>query len=159
MIIAIAAVDEESGIGKNNTIPWNNTDFPWFKFITFGYPCIYGSKTYYSMGRTLPGRLNLILSRNESFPLLNTNDENVKVFNNKENVLETIKTTNNQNFFVIGGNAIYTEFLEHTDELLLTRIQGIYKCDTFFPSYEGDFKKIAQFSLANESIVERWIRK
>jgi len=133
MIVAMA---NNNVIGLNNDMPWHlPADLQWFKKTTLGSPIIMGRKTYESIGRPLPGRLNIILSRDTELKI-----DGCTVVNSLEEALKTAKEADNSNntkdeIFITGGAHLYNKFLEEIDTLYLTQIDADIEGDTFFPDY------------------------
>lgn len=134
MIISmIAAMAHDRVIGKDNTMPWHlPADFAWFKQSTIGKPVIMGRKTYDSIGRLLPGRTNIIISRNinmkvEGAIVVTSIDEALKAASSAEEVM------------VIGGGSIYQNLLARSNKLYLTFIDAVLDGDTQFPEWSNDF--------------------
>ncbi len=125
----IAAMGQDRVIGHNNKMPWHlPADLQFFKKTTLGSPVIMGRKTYDSIGRPLPGRLNIILTRNKSL-----NIEGCTVVNTLENAL--IAAEGSAEVFITGGAHLYDTFLDVCDRLYLTLIDEKFDGDTFFPDY------------------------
>ena len=130
MIVAMA---KNNVIGLNNDMPWHlPADLQWFKKTTLGSPIIMGRKTYDSIGRPLPGRLNIILSRDTELEI-----EGCSVVNSLEDALQTAKDADNSKdeIFITGGAHLYNEYLSQVDTLYLTLIDTELAGDTFFPDY------------------------
>lgn len=131
----IAAMDEKRGIGKDNTIPWHlPQDLERFKKITMGHPIIMGRKTHQSIGRALPGRRNIIITRDEQYLATGC-----VVCHTLETAIEMAKTEEQEEIFIIGGAQIYAQAIDSADTLYLTLVKGTYGADAFFPEYEGQF--------------------
>jgi dihydrofolate reductase len=127
----IAAMGKNRVIGKNNDMPWHlPADLQHFKKTTLGCPIIMGRKTYDSIGRPLPGRLNIILSRNENLTI-----EGCSVVNSLESAINLAKETDASEIFITGGAHLYDKFLENADRLYLTLIDENFEGDTYFPDY------------------------
>lgn len=132
----IAAIDKNRGIGKNNKIPWHvPEDFAWFKQKTSGQPIIMGRKTFESLGKPLPNRLNIIVTRDQNFKI-----EGAEITHSVEQAIHLAKEEKNEEVFIIGGAQIYEQALPFADRIYLTKIDGEFACDTFFPEY-SEFKK------------------
>lgn len=122
----IVAVDANNGIGKNNSLPWHlPADLKHFKRLTTGHPIIMGHKTFDSIGKVLPNRQNIILSRQKDLRI-----EGAKVFNSLTKALEACKSE--EDIFVIGGAQLFNEAMPLADILYLTEIHHIFGADTFF---------------------------
>lgn len=132
MISLIAAISENNIIGNNGTLPWHlPRDFKHFKETTLGHPVVMGRKTYESIGRPLPGRENIVLTRQE------ISIEGVKTCKNPEEVIESYK---DQEIFIIGGGEIYTLFLPHADKIYLTRVHTEAEGDALFPTLDNTWQ-------------------
>lgn len=139
IISIIAAHDDNLGIGKNGKLPWHlSADLKRFKKITIGHPIIMGRKTFNSLGRVLPGRDHIVITRN---PHLVTTPEWQSV-NSLDQALKLAKSLDNQEIFIIGGGEIYNQALAFADKLYITHIKGNFGCDTFFPDYSNQFPKV-----------------
>jgi len=135
----IAAMSEHRVIGKDGDIPWKlSDDLKRFKKITMGHPIIMGRKTFESIGRTLPGRENIVLTRQKDY-----RRKGVTVFNDINSLTDTLKFLAISDVFVIGGEEVYEAFLPTADKLYLTVVTGEYEGDAFFPPVEwNEFKEI-----------------
>lgn len=133
---AIAAMAENRVIGKGNTIPWHlPDDFKWFKAKTMGHILIMGRKTFESIGRPLPGRETIILSRSGySVPGTRT----VKSLECLEGTLGDDKRIP----FICGGAEIYRQTLDLCSDLYLTQVKGLFEGDAFFPEFENHFEDV-----------------
>ena len=142
----IAAMADNRVIGKDNKMPWHlPADLQWFKKTTLGSPILMGRKTYDSIGRPLPGRLNIILSRNKGLKI-----EGCTVVNSLDDALNAAKGADE--VFITGGAYLYEKFLENAERLYLTLIDGKFEGDTFFPDYtEYQWEEIERIdNLADE---------
>lgn len=125
----IVATDKQRGIGINNQLPWHlPEDLAHFKNTTSGHPIIMGRKTYDSIGRPLPKRRNIVISRNSEW-----NQTGVETVNSVEQALSGLVE---DQAFVIGGAQIYQQALPLADQLIVTEIQAEYACDAFFPAID-----------------------
>ena len=123
-------------IGKDNQMPWHlPADFLWFKRCTMGKPILMGRKTYESIGRPLPGRRNIVVSRDASLTI-----EGVDCVTSIEQGLEVVR--DQEEIMVIGGGSIYKACLEFTDRLYLTFIDLEVSGDTCFPEWGDEWKKV-----------------
>ncbi len=131
MIISIiAAMDHNRLIGNKNQLPWHlPADFAHFKSVTMNKPIIMGRKTYESIGKPLPGRTNIVLSRNTD-----TQFEGVTCVSGFEEAIEV--TDGAEEIMIIGGSAIYEMLLPQTDRLYLTFVDGDFKGDAWFPKFD-----------------------
>lgn len=118
-------------IGKDNKMPWHiPNELAYFKEKTMGKAIVMGRNTFESIGRPLPGRLNIVITRNTSY-----NPEGVTVVHSIEEAIE-IARKHHEEVMVIGGEQIFKEVLPYTDLIYVTLIQNEFEGDTFFPPYE-----------------------
>jgi dihydrofolate reductase len=130
-------MDPNQLIGKNNQLPWNiKEDLTHFKETTTGHAIVMGRKTFESIGRPLPNRINFILTRDKSY---NLEHADVKVIHDINQLLEQYKRSK-KTLFVIGGEKVYSLFLEHCDELIVSHIMNFYYGDTYFPEFLDKFE-------------------
>ncbi|MDK9775209.1 MULTISPECIES: type 3 dihydrofolate reductase [Vibrio] len=136
MIISmIAAMADNRIIGKDNQMPWHlPADFAWFKRCTMGKPVVMGRKTYESIGRPLPGRLNIVISRDASLTI-----EGVTTVTSIENALDVVGEVDE--VMIIGGGAIYSACLPMANKLYVTHIEAEIDGDTQFPDWGSEFKE------------------
>ncbi|MFJ7678236.1 dihydrofolate reductase [Peribacillus sp. NPDC097206] len=128
MISLIVAMDEKRVIGKDNKLPWHlPADLQYFKKVTMGHPIVMGRKTFESIGRILPGRENVIVTRNHEFKA-----EGCTILHDVDQI-KTYADNSEQEVFVIGGAEIFKEILPVTDRLYVTEIHEVFEGDTFFP--------------------------
>ena len=133
-ISLIAAIDKDKVIGWNNQLPWYlPEDLRRFKKITMGKPIIMGRKTFDSLGRPLPGRKNIIITRDKSFSA-----DGCLVTNSVEDALAI--ADNVKEVMIIGGAEIYKLFLPIADKIYFTRIheKSYYFGDAHFPNFNED---------------------
>lgn len=147
---AIAAMAENRVIGNAGAIPWHlPDDFKWFKKTTMGQTLLMGRKTFESIGRPLPGRQTLILSRsNYSAPETTTVQDQKSI----EAVAE------HGNIWVAGGAEIYKLMLPNCEDLFLTRVHLEPKGDTYFPEFESQFKLNKTLEHTEAFTIEHWVR-
>jgi dihydrofolate reductase len=130
----IAAADQENGIGKDNTMPWDiPADLKYFSKVTSGANVIMGRKTYESLPkahRPLPNRTNIVLTRNSDYNL----PKGVLKAESLDEALQIAKGDT----FVIGGANVYAQAIKHLDcnKIYLTHIQGTHNSDAFFPEID-----------------------
>jgi len=128
-IILIAAMAANRVIGRDNTIPW---DIPGeqgrFKEITMGHPLIMGRRTWQSIGRPLPGRRNLVVTRNTKFKA-----EGCEVVHSLKQGIDACSGA--QTIFIIGGEQLYRLALDRADTLILTVLDQEVTGDTYFPKF------------------------
>lgn len=130
-ISIIAALDEKRGIGKNNQLPWHiSEDLKRFKEITTGHTVIMGRKTFESIGKPLPNRYNIIITSQ-----LKNLDGAIKDLIFVSSLDEALRQAQGKDVFIIGGGQVYAQAIEKADKLYLTKVEGDFGCDTFFPDY------------------------
>ena len=133
MISFIVAMDENQVIGKNNQLPWHlPEDLKFFKRVTMGHPIAMGRKTHESIGRILPGRENIIITRQHDYRC-----EDGTVFYQIGDFIEYCRGRNDE-IFVIGGAEIFRETLPFADRLYITLIHEQFEGDTFFPELKEE---------------------
>lgn len=134
MISLIWAMDENRVIGYHNQLPWRlPEDLKFFKRMTMGHPIAMGRKTYESIGKPLPGRENIVITRDDNYEL-----EGCTVMHSIEDLLAYTALNKSEEVFVIGGAEIFKEVLPHADKLYLTMIHHQFEGDTFFPVFDID---------------------
>ncbi|MGL4717378.1 MAG: type 3 dihydrofolate reductase [Aeromonas sp.] len=138
-ISMIAALAKKQVIGKNNLMPWHMpADLAHFKRVTLGKPVLMGRKTFESIGRPLPGRRNLVISRNPDYQA-----EGIEVVGSVEAALALLAGSSVEELMVIGGGHLYAEMLPSADCLYLTRIDLAVEGDTRFPAFDdGQWQRI-----------------
>jgi dihydrofolate reductase len=136
----VVATDIHRGIGINNALPWHlPEDLAFFKRTTSGHPIIMGRKTFDSIGRPLPNRRNIVVTRNAEWK-----HEGVET---ALSVSDAIKLAGNNDAFVIGGAQIYAEVLPLTQRLIVTEIGKAFACDAFFPPIDPlEWKEVSRES-------------
>jgi dihydrofolate reductase len=129
-VTLIAAVARNGVIGRHGTIPWRIPgDLPRFKQITMGHPVIMGRRTWESLGRPLPGRRNLVISRSEGFA-----PAGAEVYASLSAALSACAGA--QEVFVIGGTEAYREALDVAGRLMLTELDADFEGDAYFPPFD-----------------------
>ena len=135
VVSIITCTSKNSVIGINGKLPWYYPkDLTFFKNVTSGYPVIMGRKTFESLGKALPGRLNIVISSSE------ISDSNVTRATSLENALEICYFNKANRVFLIGGESVYKAGLKYADEILLTRILKNSRGDRKFPKIPRNFK-------------------
>jgi dihydrofolate reductase len=138
--IIIAAVSLNNVIGKDGNIPWHSKeDFKHFKNTTMGYPLIMGRKTFESLGKPLPGREHLVVTRNSNYK---TEFEKVKIFSSLDEAISFTEKLNTEKIFIIGGGEIYKAAIKYADILIISRMKINVEGDTYFPPIKDDIWKI-----------------
>lgn len=139
-IILIAAVAENGVIGRDNALPWRlKGDLAHFKNTTSGHPVLMGRKTWESLGRPLPGRRNMVITRDPDYLA-----SGAEVFTSPEAAIEAV---GGGKAFVIGGAEIYRQLLDRADALILTEVRAAVDGDAHFPNFDrGTFVERARSS-------------
>jgi dihydrofolate reductase len=141
---AIVALTRTRVIGIGNKIPWKlSEDLKLFKKVTMGHTVLMGRKTFESIGKPLPGRLNLVVSRTAEFGGVETIRD-----------LDTFDPSRFENggseIFVIGGSEIYNKLLDRCELLYVTNVHREYEGDTYFPEFESKFEKVEKIAQTHE---------
>ena len=148
---AIAAMSENRAIGSQGKLPWQiPVEYAWFKHKTMGGTLIMGRKTFESIGKPLPGRETVVLTRS-SKTLKATTCPDIPSL---EKMLATLPNP----YWICGGVEIYRQFLKNCDLLYLTQIKRVVPGDAFFPPFEDKFKLDQTIHENDEFRVERWKR-
>ena len=136
-ITIIAAIGENNELGLDNKLIWHiKEDLKRFKKLTTGHSIIMGRKTFESISKALPGRLNIVLTNNKNFKF-----KNVSIASNIHEAIELTK--DDEQPFIIGGSEIYSLFINMAQTIELTRVHNNFKADTFFPDINfGKWNKI-----------------
>jgi len=125
----IVAVDRNHGIGQNNQLPWHlPEDLAHFKRLTTGHPIVMGRKTFDSIGRPLPNRRSIVVTRNADW-----RHEGVEA---TTSLAEAVALVGDAPAFIIGGAQIFNEAMAIADRLIVTHIDAQFDCDTFFPAID-----------------------
>ena len=125
----IVATAPDGAIGKDNRIPWHlPADLARFKRLTMGRPIVMGRKTYETIGRPLPGRRNIVMTRQPDYRA-----EGCEVVGSLD---EALARAGDGEVFVIGGADVYRAALPRASRIHLTRVDGLFEADTFFPDID-----------------------
>ena len=148
---AIAAVSENGVIGNHNSIPWRiSEDFRWFKYKTMGGTLVMGRKTFESIGKPLPGRKTIVLTRQPlSLAGVTVSSDLAEVSRLAMEVPPC---------WICGGSEIYRLLLPTCDLLYLTRVKRTVEGDAYFPDYQSSFTCEQVIHDSAEFRVERWSR-
>ena len=162
-IVAIVSVDKNWGIGNaGKLLAHLPGDMKFFKEKTFGNIVLMGRKTFESLpeAKPLPGRLNVVVTRNEEYAEALSSVEGILTAKSVENAIEMLKADEEnmldkegtseedmRDLFVIGGGEIYMQCLPFVDSCLVTKFDAVFEADTFFPDIDND----ARFKLTKES--------
>ncbi|MGE5521286.1 MAG: dihydrofolate reductase [Candidatus Dadabacteria bacterium] len=129
VISLLVAADENNVIGKANKLPWHlPSDLRYFKNQTWGMPILMGRKTFESIGKPLPGRKSIVITRNTVWQV-----DGVDVVHNIEESIEKAKFYGAKEIFVIGGAEIFRTTFSHADRIYFTRIHQSFEGDVYFP--------------------------
>ncbi|WP_166169203.1 dihydrofolate reductase [Acinetobacter sp. SA01] len=143
-VVHVVAMDQQRCIGKNNNLPWHiSADLKHFKEITQGGVVVMGRKTLESMGRTLPRRVNWVITRDSNWSF-----EGTKVAYSIEDALAQAVTDvkaseKPESIFVIGGGEIFKQTMNIADRLELTHVELDVQGDAYYPEIPAEFKKVA----------------
>ena len=145
-ISIIVAMSQNFVIGLNNQLPWHiSEDLKNFKKITLNHCVIMGRKTYDSIGKPLKDRRNIVISRNNSLLI-----DGVEVVNSLDKAISIVDDSSE--IFIIGGEQIYTISLPLATHLYVTKVNGDYKGDAFFPDFiQNEWREVAREDLISES--------
>jgi dihydrofolate reductase len=134
VIKILVAFDENRVIGKNNELIWHlPADLKRFKALTTGHVIIMGRKTYDSIGKPLPNRTTIVISRNPDLQI-----EGVICTCSMEEAILKAKSLSREEIFIVGGAEIYKLSLAVADQILVTQLHDIFEGDTFFPEIVAD---------------------
>jgi dihydrofolate reductase len=147
-VSAIVAMSENRVIGHNNNLPWYlPADLHHFKTITTGHPILMGRKTYQSIGKPLPNRTNIILSRNPRFQA-----PSCIVVPSMTKAIEYALTQYYKNIFIIGGADVYNQCMSYISRIYLTTVHEEFEGDVFFPELNlNEWKKAESITHVPDS--------
>ncbi|HMV49084.1 MAG TPA: dihydrofolate reductase [Blastocatellia bacterium] len=133
MIISLlAALDRRRGIGINNQLPWRlSADLKNFRALTLGHHLVVGRKTYESIGKPLPGRQMIVVTRDRDFQV-----EDCFIRHSIEEAISLARQRGENEVFVCGGAEIYAQTIGLADRLYLTLVDAEVEADTFFPEFD-----------------------
>lgn len=128
----LVAMDQKNGIGYQNQLPWHlPAELKYFKQLTMGHHLIMGRKTYESIGKSLPGRTTIVVTRNPNYQA-----EGCLIMHSLEQAFRIAEEQAESEVFVCGGHTIYREALKVADRLYLTRIHAEFQTDLSFPDFK-----------------------
>jgi dihydrofolate reductase len=137
LVSMIAAIGKNRELGRDNKLLWKiPEDTQYFRDTTRGHAVIMGRRTYESIGRPLPDRANIVVSRD-----LHYRAPGCEVVARVETALARARELEKKEIFIIGGGQIYAEGLPHAQRLYLTLVEGEFEADAFFPDY-SEFTKV-----------------
>jgi dihydrofolate reductase len=132
IISIIAAMDRKRGIGVDNKLPWRlSADLKRFRELTMGHHIIVGRKTFESIGRPLPGRRMIVVTRDRSYRA-----EGCDVTHSVEDAINLARERGESEVFICGGAEIYAQSIEFADRIYLTLVDAEVAADTFFPEFD-----------------------
>lgn len=138
-ISLIVAMDKNRVIGKDNDLPWRlPKEFEYVKKTTMGHTIVMGRKNFESIGRALPGRKNVILTRDKTFSF-----EGCIIAHSIKEVFDLCK--NDEEVFIFGGEQIYEIFMPYVEKMYITKIDYAFEGDTYFP--EVDYNEWDEVSV------------
>lgn len=151
-LTAIVAMTPDRVIGRGGTLPWHlPEDLAFFKRSTSGHPVVMGRKTFESIGKPLPKRRNIVLTRDNSWTA-----PGVEVIHDPSNLTDLPDLDGT--VFIIGGSEIYSAFLPHLTDLLISHVFEFHEGDTQFPEYAHLFPKSELLETHKAFEVRRWSR-
>ena len=156
MLIGIVAVDKHGAIGKGGKLPWHySADMKFFKETTTGNAVVMGRKTWLTLKKPLPNRLNIVLSRQSEIEP----QESLLVLGDVESVLSFGKSLTTD-LFVIGGAQVYREFMPYIEKWIVTEVPLTVKgADVFMPEgYLSGFKCVEKKKLEDQLVVKFYTR-
>jgi dihydrofolate reductase len=148
IISLLVAMDEKRGIGKGGRLPWRlSSDLKRFKALTMGHHIVVGRKTFESIGRPLPGRRTIVVTRNPGLT-----PEGCLIAGSVQEAIGIAKANGENEAFVIGGGDIYAQAIDVADRIYLTQIHTEVDADTFFPELDLDswVEKESSYQPADE---------
>jgi len=153
---AIAAMSDNRVIGRGNALPWHlPEDFKWFKRVTTGHLLLMGRRTYESIGKPLPGRRTVVLTRGRGVGF----GEGVEVVGSLDAAVTLAGDGGGRDMFVCGGAEVYAQTLRLCSELYLTRVRRVVEGDAWFPVFEPWFAPREIILETPDFVVERWVSR
>jgi dihydrofolate reductase len=151
-LTAIVAMTPSRVIGRNGALPWHLPgDLAFFKRTTTGHPIVMGRKTFDSIGRPLPKRRNIVITRDPAWSA-----PGVEIIRNPQDL--TTLTGLGERVFIIGGAEIYAAFMPLLDELLVSHVIAEHEGDTRFPEFQTAFPVSEVVETHDDFVVRRWTR-
>ena len=148
-ISLVVAAASNNGIGKGGTMPWHlPNDLKHFKNVTWGMPVVMGRKTFDSLGKPLPGRKNIVITRQPDWKA-----EGAVAVKSMDDALFLVKETDALEAMIIGGGEIFKMMFEKANRIYMTRVEAEPEADTFFPSI--DHKQWTLVSIKNHEADEK----
>ena len=136
----VVATDENNVIGKDNKLPWHlPNDLRYFKNLTWGMPILMGRKTFESIGKALPGRKSIVITRDQ-----NWKHDHVEVVHTVEDAIQKARGHDVKEIFVIGGAEIFNTSFAEANRIYLTRIHHKFEGDAYFPEVSTEDWNLVQ---------------
>ena len=156
-LVSIAAVAENGVIGRDGELPWDSipADKAQYRARIADEPVIMGRRTFESMREDLPGRAQIVLSRTER----EYDIETAVHAGGVEAAVERAKSFDADTAYVIGGGGIYELFQPHVDRMVLSRVEGTYEGDTFYPEWKEDEWELVGEQPYDRFTIEEWRRR
>lgn len=141
----IVAASENNVIGKDNRLPWHlPADLKYFKNTTWAMPIIMGRRTFESIGKPLPGRHNIVITRNKDY-----NADGATVVGNLNDAVKAAESNDVNEFFIIGGAELFNTTMDQAQRIYLTRVHANIEGDVFFPALNKE-----EWELVSEKKME-----
>ena len=141
----IVAASENNVIGKDNRLPWHlPADLKYFKNTTWAMPIIMGRRTFESIGKPLPGRHNIVITRNKDY-----NADGATVVGNLNDAVKAAESNDVNEFFIIGGAELFNTTMDQAQRIYLTRVHANIEGDVFFPALNKE-----EWELVSEKNME-----
>jgi dihydrofolate reductase len=155
--ILIAAVSRNNVIGMEAKKLWHSPEeLKHFKKITIGFPVIMGRKTWEVLRKPLPGRLNIVITRDKKYSIP---FRDVVIFNSINQAFDFCRSSVYEKIFVIGGGEIYSQSINESDEIILSEMNMDAEGDIYFPEIDGNLWVLDSSELHEEFTVHNYIRK
>jgi dihydrofolate reductase len=162
MISLIVAASTNNAIGKDNQLLWHlPKDLKFFKNKTWAMVVVMGRKTFESVNRPLPGRVNIVITSQPDWKA-----EGVWVAKDLDDAIEQAKTTHCKEIFIIGGGEIYRQSMPLADKIYMTRVHAQMEAEIFFPAIDDDAWLLAEHEdvaadekHAYDFSFQTWVRK
>lgn len=158
MIVIIVAIAKNGVIGKaNGEMPWHvKEDFQHFKKTTMGFPIIMGRKSFESLGKPLPGRENIIVTRNTK---LKYDFDGIKIFYSLQDAVHYSRSLNKEKVFITGGGEIYNQSISFADEMIISHMKFDVVGEVKFPDFNVDDWKIISRDEKEEFEIVNYLRR
>lgn len=158
MIVIIVAIAKNGVIGKaNGEMPWHvKEDFQHFKKTTMGFPIIMGRKSFESLGKPLPGRENIIVTRNTN---LKYDFDGIKILYSLQDAVDYSRSLNKEKVFITGGGEIYNQSISFADEMIISHMKFDVVGEVKFPDFNVDDWKIISRDEKEEFEIVNYLRR